>query len=308
MSLYGMALGLDKGEHVTELDHLTFQDLVEQRLPNKYYLLEFYSPICGACKKFTPEYALIGQYLRGVMEVGRMNIHPEEHKEIVSKFGVTGVPHVVLLPPGATGDSQVVPFEHFEGNVRTPISILKWICGFVEKLKLSEADIEDYLSLSDPAEVYPPRFLLIKESDTEMELYEALVATKGSEALFAEVEISKERLEGGWKMEVNGKMISQLPALVVLKGLHDEGGDGKEKVRFVYLEGNWLAGLQQFWDNIEKDITTTLEHRRPKLDLKLFTIAFFIMASSVLFILYYFNINHFGKNISEFTWGNSKAD
>lgn len=104
-----------------DVDTSRFDELVVQS--NYEMLLEFYSPLCGTCQEFSPQYNLVAKYLKPL------------HNFKVARFDITesGVPPYVerVFPVQATPELYIVqrePFrvEHFRGGHDVP-SILKWL-------------------------------------------------------------------------------------------------------------------------------------------------------------------------------------
>jgi len=258
----------DKGEHVIELDKNSFKQLVVDRIPWDYFLVEFYSPICSACKNFAPEYARIGEYLRGIMKVGRLNIHPEEHKDIINEYKVLGVPHISLFL-----SNNDVPV-HYDA-ARTPVAIIKWILTHFDLLHLDVTSIDDYLGTDFSHEVYPSRFLLLHTGDT-LGAYIALAENKKDSAFFAEVDVSE--MEG--VMTVGSLNLTSYPVLVVRKALH---GTGEQ---YVTLNTDWQGSLKEFWDDIDSEVLETLQNRSPFVTFQKFTFLFAIFALCMVAVYY----------------------
>ncbi len=61
-----------------------FNDLVFES--NDDWLLEFYAPWCGHCKKLAPEWEKAATYLQGKVKVGKVDATVE--KDIARKFGI----------------------------------------------------------------------------------------------------------------------------------------------------------------------------------------------------------------------------
>jgi thiol-disulfide isomerase/thioredoxin len=296
---------LEKGEHVIELNSTTFNELVVGRNSEQFFLVEFYSPICGACKNFAPEYAKIGEYFRGLVPVSRMNIHPEDNKAIATQLSVTAVPHITLFLSSSNPDP--IPFD---GTARTPLAISKWIMSYLPQvfhLRPAQESISEYLRTEDSEEVFPSRFLLlhdkrIEESDPKSALmiYTSLAQNKQGEAVFAAVEISE--IEQDISDQFN---ISSYPTLIVLKALH---GNGE---RYSYYNEDWKDSLKDFWADIDGEVLDIIESRKPMLSLKGFTFIFLVLCLLGLGFYYFKNTRTLAKNVSELTsvsWGDTKTD
>ena len=69
------------------------------------WIVEFYAPWCGHCKKFAPEYLAAAQELRKYgVRFGAVDC--DAHKKVAAKFGVQGFPTVVAV----TGKSTANPY------------------------------------------------------------------------------------------------------------------------------------------------------------------------------------------------------
>ncbi|KAH7280411.1 hypothetical protein KP509_37G065900 [Ceratopteris richardii] len=96
---------------------------------NDLWLVEFFAPWCGHCKKLAPEWKKASKELKGKAQLGHVNCDVE--KDLMSRFGVQGFPTVLVfggdkenpLPyEGARTASAIVNFaiDHIETHVATP--------------------------------------------------------------------------------------------------------------------------------------------------------------------------------------------
>ncbi|KAH9311853.1 hypothetical protein KI387_026888 [Taxus chinensis] len=84
-----------------ELTSSNFDDLV---LKSKdLWLLEFYAPWCGHCKKLAPEWKKAANSLKGKVNFGHINCDSE--KSLMSRFNVQGFPTILVF--GADKESPV---------------------------------------------------------------------------------------------------------------------------------------------------------------------------------------------------------
>ena len=63
-------------------------------------LVDFWAPWCGPCLALTPAVEAFAAEYDGQVKVVKVNV--DENKPIAERFGVRGIPHLVLLKGGAT--------------------------------------------------------------------------------------------------------------------------------------------------------------------------------------------------------------
>jgi protein disulfide-isomerase-like protein len=79
---------------VVNLETSNFDKIVGQ---DKDVLIEFYAPWCGHCKSLAPEYEIVATAFKG-QPVKIASVDADKHKELGSKFGVTGFPTLKFFP------------------------------------------------------------------------------------------------------------------------------------------------------------------------------------------------------------------
>ena len=72
-------------------------EVVQSALP---VLVDFWAPWCGPCLALTPAVEAFAAEYDGQVKVVKVNV--DENKPIAERFGVRGIPHLVLLKAGAT--------------------------------------------------------------------------------------------------------------------------------------------------------------------------------------------------------------
>jgi len=107
---------------VTILTEGSFSEVINSK---DIWLVEFYAPWCGHCKKLAPEWAECGTKLKGEIRVGKVDCTAEQ--SICSSYGVGGYPTIKLFVPG----KDPVPFE----GSRDASSIMNWALEQKQSLK-----------------------------------------------------------------------------------------------------------------------------------------------------------------------------
>lgn len=91
-----------KQEDVIELTDSIFNKEV---LDSKdMWLVEFYAPWCGHCKKLTPEWASAATTLKGKVKLGAVDA--TQFGELAQRYGVRGYPTIKYFPAGAKLDAE----------------------------------------------------------------------------------------------------------------------------------------------------------------------------------------------------------
>jgi thioredoxin len=82
------------------LDSGTFNDFIA-RFPGPV-LAEFWAPWCPHCVSFAPTVRIVAEKLAGKTAV--VQINTQENPELASRFGVRGIPVIILLRNGRAVD------------------------------------------------------------------------------------------------------------------------------------------------------------------------------------------------------------
>ncbi|PIA36897.1 hypothetical protein AQUCO_03200097v1 [Aquilegia coerulea] len=87
-----------------ELNSRNFDELVLKS--NELWIVEFFAPWCGHCKKLAPEWKKAANKLKGKVKLGHVDCDAE--KSLMSRFSVQGFPTILVF--GADKDSPF-PYE-----------------------------------------------------------------------------------------------------------------------------------------------------------------------------------------------------
>lgn len=87
-----------------ELTSSNFDELVLKS--NDLWLVEFFAPWCGHCKKLAPEWKKASNALKGKVKLGQVDCDAE--KGLMSRFGVQGFPTILVFGPDK---EHPIPYE-----------------------------------------------------------------------------------------------------------------------------------------------------------------------------------------------------
>jgi len=209
-----ISYALEKSDDVIELNYQTFQELVIKRTPADFFLVELYSPHCGVCKNFASSYDKVGDYLRGIVQVGRINVEDSENKPIIEQYHANGVPFIMLFP---VNNAEPITYEIYP---RTPNNIVKWTISFFEPIiTLDNSAVTGYIFCSEEKEIYPNRFLLLHSGIELPTAFTNLAKIHQGEAIFGSYDVTAQTaisLPAGLNVE-------SYPAIVVHKALSVQG-------------------------------------------------------------------------------------
>ncbi|PSC74330.1 thioredoxin domain-containing 5 [Micractinium conductrix] len=100
-ALLGAALGsAGHGVH-----HLTDADFAEKTGDGKVYLIKFFAPWCGHCKRLAPTWDQLGDHFKGSDRVVIASVDCTEQKDVCTKAEIRGYPTLKVYHAGAEVDS-----------------------------------------------------------------------------------------------------------------------------------------------------------------------------------------------------------
>lgn len=94
-------LAMTASAAVVDLTPANFDEVIKG---NTYAFVEFFAPWCGHCKNLAPEYEKFGAAFEGKKDVVIAKVDADAHKELGSRFGVTGFPTLKFFTNGEPED------------------------------------------------------------------------------------------------------------------------------------------------------------------------------------------------------------
>ena len=103
-------------DKAVELKDETFEADVLQS--SKPVLVDFWAPWCGPCKAIGPIIDELADTFEGQITIGKLNV--DDNPETPSKFGVRGIPTLILFKDGQVFDQVVgaVPKNQLEELIK----------------------------------------------------------------------------------------------------------------------------------------------------------------------------------------------
>lgn len=95
---------------VNEVSDSSFEaEVLQSPLP---VLVDFWAPWCGPCKAIAPVVAEVAKEYAGRLKVVKINV--DDHPQTPSRYGVRGIPNLILFKAGQVRDQIVgaVPKAH----------------------------------------------------------------------------------------------------------------------------------------------------------------------------------------------------
>lgn len=103
ISLLGLVVGCSAAE-VIQLDVKNFEHLTQATTgaTTGDWLIKFYAPWCGHCRKMEPTYERVAEMLHGEVNVARVDV--PANRELGTRFDVKGFPTIKFLSKGKVYD------------------------------------------------------------------------------------------------------------------------------------------------------------------------------------------------------------
>lgn len=92
---------------VIVLDDDNFDDVVMKS--KDMWLVEFYAPWCGHCKKLEPEWNQAATELKGKIKVAKVDATTQQ--KLASRYHIQGFPTIKIFPPGPKSQSSIEAYE-----------------------------------------------------------------------------------------------------------------------------------------------------------------------------------------------------
>jgi len=99
LTVFALCIAIAIGSNVVDITPENFDSVLDG---SKHVFVEFFAPWCGHCKSLAPAYEQVGDAFARESNVVIAKVDADAHKELGSKFGVTGFPTLKFFPKGST--------------------------------------------------------------------------------------------------------------------------------------------------------------------------------------------------------------
>lgn len=110
-SAYGL---FSKSDDVVELNANNFKSKVLDS--NELWLVEFYAPWCGHCKNLAPEWKKAATALKGIVNIGAIDMDQSDAQSVGAPYGIRGFPTIKIF-----GKNKNKPTDYSGGRTASAI-------------------------------------------------------------------------------------------------------------------------------------------------------------------------------------------
>ena len=112
--VYGIKMGVaDAADHLNQKEKEAAMEItltktnfeVEVLRSDKSVLVDFWAPWCGPCRMLAPILAEIAEEKADTVKVGKVNV--DEEPELAAKYGISGIPAMLLFKDGKVAATSV---------------------------------------------------------------------------------------------------------------------------------------------------------------------------------------------------------
>jgi thioredoxin 1 len=107
--------------NVLQFNSDNWEKEVEQS--DKPVLVDFWAPWCGPCRALGPTIDKIADQFAGRVKVGKLNV--DDAQDVAIKFGVTGIPQILIFKGGAKPQKKVVGLSSEKELVKMLNSVME---------------------------------------------------------------------------------------------------------------------------------------------------------------------------------------
>lgn len=164
-----------KGTSVVELDAASFRK--EVLWSDSVWMIAFYAPWCGHCKKLQPEYAKAATLSDGVVKFGA--IDADKHKAFAQEYGVKSFPTLKVF-----GENKQKKPVLYKDEPKTAKVMAEKVLEYLPSKYITQVTINKYqIFLNNEL----PKVLLFTEKMETAPMFKALSLEFKDEAFFGEV-------------------------------------------------------------------------------------------------------------------------